>query len=350
MIGYEKGLLKLRGVIDDRTKTILQIGGFLLLLVIWYLLTLGDTPFVRTSILPKPVDAFKAFSLLLYENELMMHVMRSIGLNIAGYIEAILLAILIGFIIGLYPLFRGLFQRQVDALRFVPLTAVTGIFIVAFGLGVEMKVHFLAFGIFIYLLPVVVQRIDEVSSVYLKTVYTLGATNWQTIKSVYIPHVMSKVIDDIRVLTAISWTYIIIAETLGNEGGIGALIWRTGQRQGRMDKLYALIVIIIIIGAFQDKLFKLLDREFFPHKYQVNKEPDVDEKASIIKIVLSYLWKSLFFTLLAIYFVLIVNEYTGILTDTKILTYYFGDTTGVMNLTIFSIMVYQVYQFVVKRK
>ena len=344
MIGYERGLLKLRGLIGSRTNLLLQVGGFILLLLIWYVLTAGEEPMVRTAILPKPIDAFFAFFELLRENDLVMHIMRSIGLNLAGYIEAILLALVIGFIVGLYPLFRGLFQRQVDALRFVPLTAVTGIFIIWFGLGVEMKVHFLAFGIFIYLLPVVVQRVDEVAGVYLKTVYTLGATNWQTIKTVYIPHVMSKVIDDIRVLTAISWTYIIIAEMLGNEGGIGALIWRTGQRQGRMDKLFALLVIIIIIGVFQDKIFKLLDRHFFPHKYQIKPDYGVEKKVTAFQIILAYIWSTLFWVLLAFYLLLMVNEYTGILTDTKIVAHYFGGTTAVMNLTVLTIIIYKVYR------
>ncbi len=343
MIGYERGLLKLRGLVSSRTNALLQFGGFVLLLLVWYVLTIGEEPIVRTAILPKPIDAFYAFFELLNDNDLIVHVFHSIGLNLAGYIEAILLALVIGFIVGLYPLFRGLFQRQVDALRFVPLTAVTGIFIIWFGLGVEMKVHFLAFGIFIYLLPVVVQRVDEVASVYLKTVYTLGATNWQTIKTVYIPHVMSKVIDDIRVLTAISWTYIIIAEMLGNEGGIGALIWRTGLRQGRMDKLFALLVIIIIIGVFQDKIFKLLDRHFFPHKYQIKPDYGHKKKESAIQITLAFIWKTLFWILLAIYFILMINEYTGVLTDTKILTHYFGGTTSIVNLTALTIIIYQVY-------
>ena len=154
-----------------------------------------------------------------------------------------------------------------------------------------MKVHFLAFGIFIYLLPVIVQRIDDVSSVYLKTVYTLGASNWQTIKSVYLPYVTSKAIDDVRVLTAISWTYIIVAEMLGNEGGIGSLIWRIGQRQGRMDKVYVLLILIILIGVCQDKIFKMLDRHFFPHKYQVKPNYGEAKKTSALQVMLSFVWK-----------------------------------------------------------
>ena len=135
MIGYEKGLLKLRGVIDSKTRTLLQIAGFCLLMLLWYIITAGDDPIVRKAVLPSPKSVYGAFFELLYENDLMVNIMKSIGLNIAGYLEAVICALVIGFGVGLYPLFRGLFQHQVDAIRFVPLTAVTVIFMAAFGLA-----------------------------------------------------------------------------------------------------------------------------------------------------------------------------------------------------------------------
>jgi len=106
-----------------------------------------------------------------------------------------------------------------------------GMFIIWFEIEDQMKIAFLTFGIIVYILPVVVQWIDEFGDVYLKTVFTLGATDWQTIRTVYIPAVMSKLVDDIRGLTAISWTYIIIAELLNRQGGIGSLIY-VKARQG----------------------------------------------------------------------------------------------------------------------
>ena len=114
-----------------------------------------------------------------------------------------------------------------------------------------------------------VQRIDEVQKVYLNTVFTLGATSWQTIKTVYFPFVFSKIIDDIRVLTAISWTYITIAEMLNKGGGIGELIW-TAKRQSRIDKAFAILIIIVVIGILQDKLFAMIDKMLFPYKH-INK-------------------------------------------------------------------------------
>ncbi len=220
-------------------------------------------------LLPSPIKVLKSFPDLNKEDDVIGNTFYSIKLNFLGYLVAILISIPVGFLLGLIPLVRGLFSRIFDSYRFIPLTAVTGIFIMWLGLGSEMKVSFLAFGIIVYLIPVVVQRIDEVHKVYLNTVFTLGATPWQTIRTVYMPYVFSRIIDDIRVLTAISWTYITIAEMLNKGGGIGELIW-TAKRQSRIDKAFAILLIIVVIGLLQDKLFQWLDKLLFPHKY-INK-------------------------------------------------------------------------------
>lgn len=230
---------------------------------------LGQFGLVKSKVyplLPSPVKVLNAFPDLISEDDLVGNTWFSIKLNFLGYLLALLVSIPIGFLLGLIPLFRGLFSQITDSFRFIPLTAVTGIFIMWLGLGSEMKISFLAFGIIVYLIPVVVQRIDEVNKVYLNTVFTLGASNWQTIKTVYIPYVFSKIIDDVRVLTAISWTYITIAEMLNKGGGIGELIW-TAKRQSRIDKAFAILIIIVLIGLLQDRLFVLIDRLFFKHKH-----------------------------------------------------------------------------------
>jgi NitT/TauT family transport system permease protein len=226
---------------------------------------------VAVTSFPSPLAVVNAIPVMFNEDNLIANIFKSIKLNVYGYFFAIVTSILIGFLLGLIPLFRGLFSRIIDAGRFIPLTAVTGIFILWLGIESEMKITFLAFGILVYLIPVVVQRIDEVQSVYLHTVYTLGASAWQTVKSVYIPYVLSKLIDDIRVLTAISWTYITIAEMLNKSGGIGELIWEA-KRQSSLEKAFAVLLIIVVIGIIQDRLFVALNQVFFPSKVTENKK------------------------------------------------------------------------------
>lgn len=239
--------------------------------------------------LPPPNRVAKSYKSLFSEDHLLSNALQSIWINLQGYVWAVLICIPLGFIIGLFPLFRGLFSKQVDAVRYLPLSALVGLFVAWFGIDSQMKVAFLAFGIIVYLLPVIVQRIYEVQDVYLKTVFTLNATDWQTIKSVYFPSVMAKVMDDMRVLTAISWTYIIIAELVNRQGGIGSLIF-IKARQGRYDKVFAVLFVIVIIGFLQDQIFKLIDRTLFPHKnFKSVKRGLKDSKAGV------YLWLGVLF-------------------------------------------------------
>ncbi|NJO86601.1 MAG: ABC transporter permease subunit [Lewinella sp.] len=149
----------------------------------------------------------------------------SIWRNLQGYFWAVFLSLLIGIPIALNPVAKAMFSHQIDVLRYIPLTAVFPLFVAAFEYGEPLKVNFLAFGILVYLLPVVMQRVWETEDVYLKTAFTLGASNWQLVKTVFLPSVFGKIVDDIRVLTAISWTYIIIAESLNRDTGLGSLLY-----------------------------------------------------------------------------------------------------------------------------
>jgi|GEM_PF-4961566 len=133
-----KDLFQLRKTLDKKTSTILAIGGVLFLLAIWIFLS---TPFldnpeymdqaaielaikngeienapsnnpeqvaiVPRSSLPHPTRVLTAFGDLYKDNDIIQNAAKSIGLNIGGYIKAILWSIPLGFIIGLIPLFRG---------------------------------------------------------------------------------------------------------------------------------------------------------------------------------------------------------------------------------------------------
>lgn len=347
--------MKLVGGASEGTfsqKLLFGILGFVVVLIVWIALTAGAEPILRPVTLPSPLSVLKAFPEMLYENNLIRNIGYSLGLNLSGYIEAIAITLPLGFLIGLVKFSRWGFQRQVDALRYVPLTALTGLFIVWFGIGTDMKMHFLAFGIVIYLLPIMIQRIDEVDDVYLKTVHTLGATGWQRLKSVYFPSVVSRLSDDIRVLTAISWTYIIVAESINaSQGGLGSLIYSAGMRQVRSDKMFALLIIIMLIGVIQDRIFIWMDKELFPHKYQneASLKSSRIESKGILSVFKDYALKALGWILLVVVFMLIIQEFTLLLGSMTPLTYVFGDSVQVVYLIFILVVIYMVWRWYSKR-
>jgi Binding-protein-dependent transport system inner membrane component len=213
-----------------------------------------------------------------------------------------------------------------------------------------MKMNFLAFGIFLYLLPTIIQRIDEVEDVYLTTVYTLGASKWQTFTSVYFPAVMSKLSDDIRVLTAISWTYIIVIENIGSEGGIGFLLHGPSARQGRVDKMFALLILIMLIGVVQDRVFKYLDRKLFPHKYQIKENASSkSQTAGLLSDTLAFVGNVIAYAALIIYLFLALNEMTGIFGHFRPLHFFFGDRLWVINLAFLLVAFVVIYRLIKNR-
>ena len=253
---------ELRGSLSKQTRLLLEVGGLILILVVWQLVAMRID---SVAILPSPLQVLASFPELHFQDLIVVNTFYSIKINVLGYLWAIALALPLGFALGLFAPLGAVFNRPLEAIRYIPLTAVTGLFIAWFGIYMNMKVQFLSFGIFVYLLPVVVQRVKELDEVYVQS-----ASTWQIITKVFLPGVLSRVSDDIRVLTAISWTYIIVAELVNNEGGIGALMFRA-SRQSRLDKVFAGLFVIILIGFVQDKIFVWLDRTVFKYKYATGK-------------------------------------------------------------------------------
>lgn len=257
---------RLRGTLSEKTKLITEITGSLIILLVWIFIT--EMGLVPRGILPSPFKVLASFSELHFNDGLVRNAFYSLKLNTLGLLEAVIFAFPIGFIIGLFPVFRSIFERYITVVRFLPLTAVTGLFIAWFGIDDMMKVQFLAFSIFLFLLPVVIQRIIEVEDVYVQTVSTLGASKWQTIQSVFIPAVTSRTYGDIRVLAALSWTYMVVVELVNtNAGGVGAMVY-LASRQSRIDKVFAVLITVIMIGFLQDKILTFLGKYIFPYNYQ----------------------------------------------------------------------------------
>ena len=267
-MGHQKSLLgrlfALRGTLSSRQAQACFILGTLFVLVFWQGVTM--TKWISTGIFPSPYKIILAYPVLHFQDALVRNLGYSYGLNALGTIEAVIFAIPIGFAIGLVPMLRAVFLRYIIAVRFLPLSALVGIFIAMFGIEGLMKTEFLAFSIFIYLLPTVIARIDEVEQVYVDTAYTIGASRWRTIRKVFIPVVMSRVFDDIKNLAALSWTYIIIAEMVNaNSGGVGAMIFKA-SRVSRIDKAFAILIVIILVGLVQDKVLEAFGKAVFPFK------------------------------------------------------------------------------------
>jgi NitT/TauT family transport system permease protein len=252
--------MKVRERVTHRTSQLLAIAGLASFLLAWCVLSYGNI--VPTIILPSPTEVLRAFPVLHFEEALVRSALRSFYRVSMGFALAAAVAIPLGIVMGAFPVIKHFFNPMLDPLRFLPISALVPLFIVWFGIDELQKIVFLFVGIFVYMLPLVVEAVDNVEEVYLQTATTLGATRGQLIRHVLIPGSLPAIGEALRVMNGIGWTYVIMAEVVNARYGLGYLITTAGKRS-HVDQIFALVLVILFIGVVTDWIIRFVNVKLF---------------------------------------------------------------------------------------
>ncbi|HEV2762446.1 MAG TPA: ABC transporter permease subunit, partial [Pyrinomonadaceae bacterium] len=154
------------------------------------------------------------------------------------------------------------FEPIMAPLRYMPISAFIPLLILWFGIYEKQKIAFLFLGVFVYLLPVVVSAIRLVPEELVQTALTLGASKWQVIRTVLLPAALPEIFDSFRVMNAISWTYVILAEAVNPERGLGYMVQLAYSHQ-KASWSFAGLLVIGGIGLLTDFLIRTLSSLLF---------------------------------------------------------------------------------------
>ena len=255
--------MNVREPVTRRTSRLLAVAGLVTFVVAWCVLSYGNI--VPTIILPSPTEVLRAFPVLHFEEALVRSALRSFYRVTMGFALAAAVAIPLGIVMGTFPVVKHFFNPLLDPLRFLPISALVPLFIVWFGIDELQKIVFLFVGIFVYMLPLVVEAVDNVDEVYLQTATTLGATKGQLVRHVLIPGSLPAIGEALRVMNGIGWTYVIMAEVVNARYGLGYLITTAGKRS-HVDQIFALVLVILVIGVVTDWIIRLVNDALFHWK------------------------------------------------------------------------------------
>jgi NitT/TauT family transport system permease protein len=147
-------------------------------------------------------------------------------------------------------------------MRSMPITAFLPAFIALFGMEEGMKVAFLWFGMFFYLLALVVEEADRVDNALLETAQTLGAKRrdllWLMFRASF-----PAIFGSFRILYDIGWTYVILAEMVNARKGVGYMV-ESARKVLDFDRVYAGIIAIGFAAFLFRWLLTVLERQLFP--------------------------------------------------------------------------------------
>jgi NitT/TauT family transport system permease protein len=180
-----------------------------------------------------------------------------------GFFWSAVLGIPIGIACGTFSFFSRLFEPFIDFIRYMPAPVFGALAVSIFGLAEEPKIAIIFIGTFFQMVLVVANTTRTVDLSLLQAAQTLGAKNAQLVWHVVIPGILPALYRDIRILIGWAWTYLVVAELIGEKTGLSAFIYQQ-QRYRHFDNVYAAIVIIGLVGLGIDQLLGFLGRYFFP--------------------------------------------------------------------------------------
>ena len=219
-------------------------------------------PLVPHFFLPAPDQVIKSLFYLIFEKELLQAVLVSAIRIAKAFGLSLAVALPLGIAMGSFEIINRIFDPIIAPMRYLPITAFIPLLILWFGIDEAQKVAFLFLGTVVFLLPAVVDAIRGVPEELVQTAFTLGATRSQVIRTVLIPAAMPQIFDGFRVMNAIAWTYIILAEIVNAQSGIGYILQLAGQHN-KPEWSFAGILVVGIIGIITDLVIRLVNRLLF---------------------------------------------------------------------------------------
>ena len=180
------------------------------------------------------------------------------GLGIATAIGLVL-----GIVQGTLPLFRSLLSPFSAAISLIPPIAILPILLVVFGMEESAKVALIAIGVAPFLVRDTQQRSMELSEELLIKVQTLGASTWQIIVRVVLPHVMPRLLDALRLSLGSAWLFLITAEAIASSEGLGYRIFLM-RRYMEMDVILPYVAWITLLAFLMDWVLAVIIRKAFP--------------------------------------------------------------------------------------
>jgi NitT/TauT family transport system permease protein len=239
----------LRTPLPRATATALGFVMPALVLGAWCAITYGG--FAPPDFLPSPTEVVRGTLQLFIDYDLSDAILTSSRRILMAFVLASALALPLGVLMGAFEPVNRLFEPIMAPLRYMPISAFIPLLILWFGIYEKQKIAFLFLGVFVYLLPVVVTAIRAVPEELVQTALTLGATKLQVIRTVLLPAALPEIFDSFRVMNAILWTYVILAEAVNPEHGLGYMVELARTHQ-RASWSFAGLLVIGGIGLLTD--------------------------------------------------------------------------------------------------
>ena len=226
---------------------------------------------INEVLLPPPTKVLSSLIDLFASTDYLHDIGTSLYRITASFAAACLVALPLGILMGSFAVVAAALNPLVSAARYLPAPSFIPVLLMLLGATDAEKLALLFIGVVWFLITMIMDVTQSVPRELIDTARTLGAGRRQILSTVIIPASLPGIVTAMRQMLAVSWTYLVIAEIVAADGGIGAMMMRA-QRYVHIDLVMAGIVTIGVLGVVSDMLVRAAHRLAFSYLYLGERE------------------------------------------------------------------------------
>ena len=227
---------------------------------------LSASGWIDPVFMPGPAAVFRRLVTWLIEDDLLADTSISVYRVMAGFALSAALALPIGLLIGAFRPVEALLEPLTDFIRYMPAVAFIPLVMLWFGIEESAKIAIIFIGTFFQMVLMVAENVRLVPTAQIEAAQTMGATRDEIIRLVLLQSAKPAILDTLRITMGWAWTYLVVAELVASNSGLGYAILRA-QRFLKTDTIFGGIILIGIIGLLMDQAFRWLHRRAFPYMH-----------------------------------------------------------------------------------
>jgi NitT/TauT family transport system permease protein len=247
-------LFAIRAPVSARARWVLTALSVALPLAVWYALSASQA--VSPTFLPSPASVWAAGWDMAGSGTLATDTWASVHRVLTGFGLAVAISVPLGILMGSFQAGQALLEPVLGLLRYLPASAFIPLLIIWLGIGEPSKVAILLIGTVFFNTLMTADAVRLVPAALIDVSYTLGARRGEVLWKVVVPHALPGMLDAMRVNAAAAWNFVVVAELINSESGLGYRITRAG-RFLQTDKIFAVLVVIGVIGLTMDVLLRV---------------------------------------------------------------------------------------------
>ncbi|MFC8453434.1 ABC transporter permease [Kitasatospora sp. NPDC057223] len=209
--------------------------------------------------LPGPLPVARRAGELLADGTLEQDMLASLRRVLLGFSLGTLAAVPVGFLMGWYPLARGLLEPYVQFFRTIPPLALIPLAVVLLGIGEVPKVFVIFLAAFLSSVVAAFQGVADVDPTLVNAARVLGALDRTIFLKVVVPASAPFILVGMRIGLGSAWGTLVAAELIAAQEGLG---FRMQQAQLYYDlpTIFVGLIAIGVLGLVMDRLLLLLGR------------------------------------------------------------------------------------------